>query len=492
LIRFRSLAIVALASLAGAAMAIPRVLIVQVAQPGKEGDPNLPVADFLAQNLDTEGRVSSIVWGVADPVFREAALSGKLKEVPDRPTVKQAIPVADRLGAEYVLSVKAFRSGKAVKGVVELYRGGRKVWSDEQNLEVSVSGAFDKSGTAESIARTIALRLNAGPFNSLTIKPKVETPEADKGQAPIQVTIAPPPVAPKDNGGLRNEVAALLKDQRRAAAITTLRDAVDADPLDLERRTLLVQVLGESDAPAAALEARRAADLAPEKVGMRVEAARAWLRAGRNDEAQKDLNEAVARNPEGSDVRVLLAEVSLRRGDANTALEHLDRAIKTQDTAEARFLRAVCRASLGGIDGVKLDLQAMDKLNPEKSPHDVIRRYDMAATTLDPLFKASADAARSLMQRTIVKPKATETQEALGEARRLVLARVALLAGMPPPSERKASHERWILAHKLLAQSLADLQSFADGGGDEALTEARINLGEAVKQSQAAKQTPTK
>jgi tetratricopeptide (TPR) repeat protein len=468
--------------------AVPRILIVQSQVPAnKDGDPNVPIANFVSQEIDDSGKLTSVVWSLSDPNFREAALSGKLKNVPDLPKLADAISVARQLDAEYLLVVEATKNGKDVKAFARLYRGGKEIWKNSETMAVATNGEANPLSSAQSIARTTVLKMNSSALKELSVKTAVSTPEPARGQAPVSTMVAPPPVAKSDNSKLRSEVEALVRDKHYTTAIAMLRDAVDSDPFDAERRMMLINLLQDRDPASAADEARRAGSLIPDKPEFRILAARAFMQAGMNKEAQEELNEAIARSPEATTTRVLLAEIAIKDLQPEKALGHLDEAIKNEPTAEAFFMRAICRAMLGGADGVKLDLAAVEKATPERSPTDVERRYRLAIPILDKLISRSFDAVRDLTQRAIVRPKDTEVQDGLESLQRVCAARSALLTGLTVPPDEQRSHDRWVLAHKLLAQTLVDLRTFT-GGDSDALVDARMNLGEAINQAKLARE----
>lgn len=482
--------VVVLAFAALGAAEVPRVLIVQMPLPvTKEGeDPNVPLTDPLAQELDQGGKVSSIVWGMSDPVFRAAVTDGKLKDVPDNPTLAQAQSAARTLSAEFVLTCEAKQTGSDITADMKLHRGGRIVWKDKQTMRVSVNGGpTSRFDSARSLARTLALRLQGEALKSLPVASKTETAEPTKGQAPVVEPVAPPDTSAADLAKLKAEVQRLLSDGRRSAAILVLRDGIDVKPLDPVRRKLLVDTLLESEPILAAEEARRSANLVPDDAELRVLAARAWLRAGRNAEAQADLNEAIARQPDSVPTRLLLAEIALKQGNGEQALEHVDRVLKTEPTAEAFYVRALCRSTLGGIDGVKQDLAAAQKASPEVSPNDALRRYRFSAEVLDSEFDRLTTTLKNLIPKLAVKPKERALADELEQVATLNEAESALQEGMMVPAELKVAHARRVLARKLLGQVLMDLEAYVDGT-KEAIGDARINLGDAIKQMATARE----
>jgi tetratricopeptide (TPR) repeat protein len=278
-----------------------------------------------------------------------------------------------------------------------------------------------------------------------------------------------------------------VKAGKTSQAILKLRDGVDIAPFDLERRKSLILLLGDSSAENAALEARRAAAVMPEKVELRVLAARFWIKAGRTDEAQKDLNEAIARDPNGAATRLMLGEVSLNQLEPSKALPHLDEAIKQKDEAESRFLRAVCRALLGGTDGMLLDLAQVAKMDPSKTDSIVQKRYSFAVGLIDRTLTIDGTDLKTLIPKLIVKPKDPALHDDLDQMLRLVQSRTAFLTAIEPPAKLRVPHDQRLLAYRLLAQSILDVQTYCTTKDEDTLADARINLGESLKQIAAAK-----
>ncbi|HEY0868593.1 MAG TPA: tetratricopeptide repeat protein [Fimbriimonas sp.] len=478
----------------------PRILIVQQREPVKEDvDPNVYVLDYLAQELDASGLGSAVVWGMGDPIFRTAVLDGTLAGVPEAPSLDQALGVASKLNAAYTIWIRGVREGANAKGTVKVFQGRREIWKDEKTLAVSIGGEHSDTDAGRSLARTWMILLSTKPFKGLVAMPKAQTPVIAQGQQPPTVTLptrvdTPPatPTAkgPVDNSQLKKDVSGLILAKRRNEAILRLKDAVDQEPMDYERRTMLIEALMGHDAKLAADEARRASGLFPDKAELRILAARSWLRAGSSDEARQDLNEAIARDPNGISTRIMLAEISLEEGSSDKAIEHLDAVIKIEPSADAYYRRALCRSLLGGTEGVEQDLAECRKLEPQPDTDRVFRRYGLAVNALRGALKQASDDQRSLLQRALVRPKDDAVREELERLERQARSRAAFMTSIEVPAEMKASHERRLLGSRLLSQSLLDLQDFLDTGSEDSLTESRINLGEAIKHLNAADPAP--
>lgn len=470
------------------AAADPTVLIVQTKAPPKQNvDINVSLSDYLSQELDNDGRLVPLIYSATDPAFLAAVKKARLRETPDAPTARQALGVAQRLGAEYVLFVEATQAVKVIKSKLTLIKDRRQVWKDEQNMSVSAQDIVNQDSTCRSLARTLVFRMNGGPLRGYVPRKKTETPEPAKGQEPI---VTPAPVqttAVVSDDDLKKQVNDLAANGKRAAAIVAMRDGVDIAPFDLDRREELVNLLLLDDPKSAAEEARRAAVLMPDKSELRALAARAWMQAGKPDEAQKDLNEAIARDPNGTSTRLLLGELSLDQLEPAKAIDHLDQAVKQHDSSRARFLRAVCRSMLGGIDSMQADLLEAGKLEPQLTTGEVSERYFFVGDITDRLLAKDGIEVRNLTQEVVIKPHNRDLKEEMATMSRGLQARIVLLDTVVSSPDLRQVSARRLLANKLMAQCLVDLQTFCEKGDEDALADSRINLGEALKQLAAVR-----
>lgn len=473
------LALAALAPLARGAAETPRILIVPLTPLKKDGPkPNSTIGNRLAQEFDQDGRTSSIVWGISDPVFRAAALDGKLgNNVPDLPTRDQALDVARRLGAPYVLVYRSQFKGDLIEANAELLSEGRAVWKDSKSMS-----AKNEQDALSSIARTWVVLMTTGPLKSLAPKVQTSTPTATEGQQPIVVAQPTAPSTVPTGPSLESRVATLVKEGHAEAARALARDAVDASPLAPEPRGVLIRLLDAQGSPElAADEARRAADLigTPE---LRADAVRRLVAIGRMADAREQLNEMRARAPEDKSTRRLAAEIALIADDVATALEEADALLKAGDDPEAHLLRGLARARLGGADGAAADAKAWAAGSKDDA---LARGMTFATQILGACAERAADAFPTIMQKAVVQPKAAVVHDELDEFARQAQARAAFWAALPAPTPRTA-YDSWALAHRLMSLVAADLNDFL-GGNQDALTSARIDLGEAKRAMKTAK-----
>ena len=510
----RAVLTLALVALSVLARAVPAVLIVQAPVAfDDEHNPNVPIALFLSQELMAGGKVAPIVWGMEDPIFRAAVEEKIVRDSRGVPSLVDVLDAAGKLKADYVFVISAWIAGPLVRARATLFRRGSVAWFDPNSETPGMSNATaqkwatdalarplppgtiareftvsmaDPENAVRSLARTWSMLLSNEAFRNLPTSPRVVTPDAAPGQAPVAAL--PTPIKQVENKELMVSVDGLVKDRQSHAAVNMLRDAIDTEPMDAERRRRLIEVLLVMDRPElAAREARAAADLLRERPHFWGLAARAWLEAGRVDEAQADLNELVARAPENLEARLLMGEVRLRMLDARGALDHLTAAIEQSPSKEAYFLRSVANAMIGNAEAALKDHALSNEFNLGE-PLSAQARYALVASLADQFGVQAGSELRDLIPIARVRPKDPEVAARIEARWMQVVGVMALLAREQPPTVHKQSYELQDLALKLLAQTLGDFRNFLKTGEDGLLSDATINLGEALKNLAAARE----
>ena len=514
-----------------AAAAVPEVLIFQVLTPKSRGiDPNVGMLPYIAQEFDDDGRVVPITWSMTDPLFRAAVSDGHIKYT-ENPSFEALTDVAKRLKIEYVFLIQAWQKGASVRTRVKLFQGDKLVWQDpdvdkkviesqiktnesaakfaasnglpmptadiedleSRSVMLSAGAGFDADNFGKSVAHTWAALMFQTPFKNLKPRPRMGSVPVDPGltaQPNVEITPPPPPPVKKvDNKDLMESVMKLLTAGQAFQAVQLLRDSVDAEPMDVERRRALINALMQTgQVQLAATEARRAAELMPEQIEFRAQAARAWLQLGKPEEASKDLNEAVARDPESPATRALIGEMNLLKGQYAASLEQFDFVISKAPSPEAHFRRALARTLNNDAKGSEEDLEAAKKLGLAGDVLSIRSRYASAASLTDSVMVETGNEVRSLLQRALVKPKDAEV---IAEQLRLSQRSAALSSlyeRLSVPEVHKGSHERRLLALKLLLQSLTEIGSYLKNQDEVVIGDATINLGEALRQVKAAQE----
>jgi len=477
---------VGLISVASWQAPVPGILIVYSEPPAKESSGYAAIANYMANELDKSGRVTSIVADVTDPIYRQAMIDGKVPELKGSLNERQSQDISQKLGATYLFYIKAAPAAGRLTAEGALVRAGRPLWKERQAIGMSVGQKNDVDGACMSLASTWTAKLLAGPLKALDPKPLVETPVADPGIVKPNVDPTTPvnPAVPVNPTAWKTPIDEAMAKNDQWGAVSLARAAVDLMPDQLDRRRTLVEVLGKVGRPLiAAEEAARVAGWAPMPAEWRVMAAKAYLSANEPAKAREQLNEAVAREPDAPETRRLLAEIAILEMQPLVATEHLDVAIHRDDDPDGYVLRAVARAMMGGADGLVIDWK-----QAKRAPGFVpTARYGFAYSALDRITALDITQTKDLLARCVVNRGALQNAEDRDQLEKRVRARLAYLGETGVPDANKKSFERFSLAQRVLIQCLQSISDYLETGDSETATDARINLGEALKQVSAAR-----
>jgi tetratricopeptide (TPR) repeat protein len=471
------------------AQARPVCLIAQVVD--DRGITDFDVANPLAEALDKAGQVTSVVYSKEDPIYRAAMLDGKVPKPLNKPNEKDLFTVAKTIGATYVIWIdssvkKIYQQGFESKGVnskLTLFRGGRKAWEDEQNQITAFSGNVDQFATLKGIATSFANKLALEPWKDLKKQDTAVPQTIGKGQAPIVPDTKDDDPILNDFAAVLDQVKSLVSSNRITAAELLLRDAIDAAPREPARRLALINFLKEYNQTAEAVTVTIAAAAALGDPTLTATAARILLDSGKKAEANQIVNDVIAIAPNHEPVRLLAAELRMREANPAQGLKHLEVVLKTSTSAESYYMRAICRALLGAEDGTRLDLE-----RARKEDLSVVNTlYVRCNTIIDEAMEVEGPDLRSLFQKAVLNRKADEVSDIIDSQERLAKAMIVLLGESSPSVKFDKSHASRVLAFNLLVQTLSELKQYVATGEEDALTEARIDLGEFLRAIAQAK-----
>lgn len=502
----------------------PSILIVQPKHREKGSlPPGVQVATLVASELDQMGQVLPITWATTDPIFRQAIASGKVSLSESGPSIGDAQAAERAMHASYLLVLDTELDGSLIRSKARLFEGSRLVWqdptvtqtgqidvarrllkkraitkedfdrivasSDKRISNVSLDDAFDVDNTARSLARTWAELLANGPFKGLALHPHIVTPEPAKGDAP-KVAAPDSPIVPKvvDNAELMKTFREMLGAGQFPASVNLMHEAVDSAPLDPDRRAALIEALvkaGQSEL--AASEARRAAILLPDKPELHLAAARAYLASGKPDAAQDELNQAIAHGANMPGIHPILAEMDLGLLKYSDAVSEYDLAVKAEPNApELLFARGLAKSLSGDSAGAGSDFDAATKLGLKSDDPSVRTRYVSTVASVGASIADSGKKLAALIAQAKLDRKSASAKTSVSEQAAIGAARLAFFKDLAHPAIFDGSHQRRSLALNLLNQCVAQVQDYIGSGSEDTLVEARINLGEALKQADAA------
>jgi hypothetical protein len=141
----------------------------------------------------------------------------------------------------------------------------------------------------------------------------------------------------------------------------------------------------------------------------------------------------------------------------------------------------------GDSDGAAADMKASQKEEEPLSELEKQRRYRSGARLVQSVAETSGASLRDLIRRLRLNAADSEAPSELNSWEKQLKGACAILEALSAPDWNRASHERRKLALNLLLQTVSDVRSHTASPNEETLSEATINLGEALKHLQIAR-----
>ena len=459
--------------------------------PSVNGSAIIDLMNPMANELDSVGQLHSVTYAIEDPIVRDAFLANKITKPQRFFTFEDVLTAAKTINIPYVLWIEGqnanVKFGKQQQKVlnckVTLYKNGKKVYEDTDNQSVSLSKDGTPDDTIRSVMSSLNTKMQSGPLKGLQKYPKAGIPIVGKGQSPIIPETNDDDPVLNDWIAIQERVKNSLADRKFVVAEMLLRDAVDAAPADANRRRALIDFLQTHNRVDAAVDATISAAEALGDPTLIVKAARILMENNQVERAGEIIKDAIVTDPTNPTTQLMEAELRMRAAMPDQALKHLEIAIKAKPSAEAYFLRGICRALLGAEDGVKLD---MDRASKE-DPQIFNSQYPRMGMILDAAFDVEGPDLKSLLAKAAAKRTAEEVTDAIDGQDRMAKACIALIVENPANIKYDKSHGMRLLALNLLLQSLTELRHYTAKGDQESLDESRTDLTETLKTFAEAK-----
>lgn len=476
----------------------PLMLIVQErAVDFTNRDPNIDVMRPLSDALAKTGKVLTCIWSQGDPLVQAAISSGEFKNWTDKPKREGMFAFAKVVGANYVVICRATRAtgqekptitrpadqirasaqGGLVFARIEVY-GIRKeeIFTDENSVTIMTGSELDEGNTALSVTNSWVTKLATGPMRSVFGAPTISAAEVGPPTVNQHVTET------ADTQPLATGMQA-LKENRLAAAITYLRDAVDADPLDPGARLALIEALRKSDKPfLAAEEAARGAALIPGDKALLSAGAAAWLDGEKLDRAYEIVAQAIEANPTDPNANEILGDLFIRRLDFAKSISAYDVALQAGEKAGLRFKRSVANALKGDFDASVKDLEAAQSLGLSQTPAEVAARYADTTRILDAVFQSLSTSMKNLLNDAKASPNDKSIGNRVSELQSKCTAFVKYVDNIGRPDAHSESHAGRGLALNLLVQSVQSVQRFLHDKSGDTEQDARLLQIEAARE----------
>ncbi|MGI8602946.1 MAG: tetratricopeptide repeat protein [Verrucomicrobiales bacterium] len=221
--------------------------------------------------------------------------------------------------------------------------------------EAAKAGEEFKMAAELATPRSIA-RLQYAEFLS-------QSGEGDKAKVVLQeVTLKAPDYLP----AWRSLAQTAFAEKKYDESFSLLENIFRLDPENLDGRLLQGQVALAKGDPKKALEVLEAlARTYPGAPVVQYHLARAFLQGNQLAEGVAALNNAVTANPDYTEAVLLLAEINLRKGDAQSVVGPLENVLKKRpELAQAQLLLAGAYRLLGRLDGAANIFRAQISASP--------------------------------------------------------------------------------------------------------------------------------
>lgn len=432
--------------------------------------------------------MSPVTASLNDPVFRSWVDSGRIPSSMKLPLNDEDTAfVLRKMDIEYLAQiVSEEKRGDLVLSLV-LYRKGKQVFElGYRPDKITTGGNTDWYTMTRNGVRQLYTKLaESSVFNGKPAQVKLPPVKNDPslvnppgGGTPAPTPTSEPAKSGSNNGdqALKSAQAALDANQA-ARAISILRDAIDIEPTRPDLRVKLIEALiANKQYDMAAKEAEHSAELMPSQKVFRELAAKAYLLAGKTDNAQSQMNEAAARSPKDLATLTNLAYIALIQVQFEAARNHIKNASALKETPVLSVYRWIAAMGLGEVPYVKM---SSDKLN---NLDGVAEAQDNWLEPIDQLIQFEASQLRDLTQQISMNSKIDRAKTDLGVLKANQQSLASVLAAIPAQPKFAKSYERRLVALKLLGEVVSGLQSYTDTPDPEALTDTRLTLGELFRQ----------
>jgi len=332
----------------------PVILVAQtrapLAQANQEPyDPNIDLVPYMLRHLKELRKVEAIAYNPQHPTVQRFASEKKLEpKTLESPDASLLMQIGRMLHATYVLIARCTRQKESeqLEYEVEMWQPGRRVpvWRTK-GAQQALSRDSSLDTALNSLARTIALRLDTELWSNLPSLPERQTELSPSGSS----ATVPPAKQRESEGGSQDKKSEgvnpnkLLSEGRLSEALPLLRAAVNQNPLDATLRLQLVdlyQRLGLKDA--ALEECERAMRLMPQNERLLQLWARLMREQGRIADAIRTLQQLEGEPPgeprtgTGRIRTLLLFDLQLLSGDFAGAEATLAK-MRSANTPEVRW-----------------------------------------------------------------------------------------------------------------------------------------------------------
>lgn len=464
----------------------PLVLIFQQKVPsikndeGKELDPNLSILTYMAEQVRALGKLEVVAFSLEHPTAERILRERNLKpEQFAAPTPQLMQLTAKDWGARYFITVMAYKlpTERQVQYKAEVWELGQRnpAWTEENIQPFAQSGELALQSTLQSIARTVALKLNAGLWRHL---PAIHVP--DHLIRPVETEDGTSAEKQPDH---RKEAMERFQKGDYTGALPFARLVVNQSPVEIEWRVRLIDIYRKLNLNETALqECERCLSLFPEREEFVLKQAELLTAEKRMQEARILLQERVDKNPQSLPLLLALCDIELAQANYQPALTLCEQAYAIAPASpEVGWRRYVTYGAQGAYE------QAINAF-PPRQPTMTPERYRVLFVVAD---GALSDMGAELMNvRGLLENPNPPLSEAKSRSEKLL--KQALDCGrwlekVQPEHPLKKAHDHLRFAGSLINQSAQNLARYLLYRKKEDMETALLLRAEALRELEIAR-----
>lgn len=464
----------------------PLVLIFQQKVPsikndeGKELDPNLPILSHMAEQVRALGKLDVAAFSLEHPTAERIIRERNLKPEQFAAPTHQLMQLAAKdWGARYFITIAAHKlpAERQVQYKVEVWELGQRspAWTEDSVQPFAQSGELALQSTLQSIARTVALKLNASLWRNL---PSIQVP--DHLIRPVEIG---DDTSAEKQADPRKEAIDRFQKGDYIGALPFARLAINQSPMDIEWRVRLIDIYRKLNMNETALqECERCLSLFPGREEFVLKQVELLTAEKRIADARSLLQERVDKNPQSLPLLLALCDIELAQANYQSALALCEQAYAIAPTSpEVGWRRYVAYGARG-------DYEQGISAFPPRQPTMTPERYRVLFVVAD---GALSDTSAELMNvRGLLENPNPPLSEAKSRSEKLL--KQALDCGrwlekvQPEPPLKKA-HDHLRFASSLMNQSAQNLARYLLYRKKEDMETALLLRAEALRELEAAR-----
>ena len=475
--------------MAASAYARPLVIVFEVT-PGKGASPMLAqeATSAMKTYFRDSGKVDAVAYDAEAPMIRravvESTLNGEDLEKISLPEMR--LKVARAIDAAYVAAGNLLLEKDQVTMLISLTDvKTKKVW--EQKADCSAAGP-DMQATSQNISNAMQ------SATSQTIAQLVS--DAFVG-LPVE-HVAHPPVrkdpflddSPELNAAKRVERADwFFKEGNTARAIYEYRRAVNMEPSSIDIRIKLVKAYVSRELFDYAIdELNRTQGMQPDNQEIPELLVAVYEAKGDTEKAADVYLERARRDPTNIKLRMDVAEVYWRQGRFDDAIDQFKIAIrKDTQNPQPRERLAFLMASRGMLDESRLQLVNLQKLVSKEPEKVTANRYESFQKIFDSQIKNILEqfdtAAKEFGTKNITREEYYDKVKILNP---MMSSLTKFMESLSAPDTLSKAHKHRLLGCSLIIQYGMTQQSYLETGREEKKNEADAFLDAGKKELKAA------